>query len=232
MRLIIANYIKIMNKLLIVEDDKWISSSLKLYLENSNYDVFLHDEWNKAIKKMKKIKPDIVILDINLPGKNWIEITEEIRKFSNLPIIMLTARSSELDRIKWLEIWADDYIAKPFSPRELLARIHTITRRISDETNNSDTITCWWVTINPSKKIVTINDKPISLTWNEFDILKKLIDEKWGIVTRETIMTKIIWYDKYIYDRTIDTHIKNLRRKIWIKDYILTIRWEWYRINI
>ncbi len=221
-----------MNKILIIEDDKWISSSLKLYLENSNYDVFLHYEWNKAIKKMKKINPDIVILDINLPGKDWIQITEEIRKFSSIPIIMLTARSSELDRINWLEIWADDYIAKPFSPRELLARIKTITRRISDDSQDSDKTTCWWVVINTSKKTVKVKGKSISLTWNEYDILKKLIDENGGIVTRETIMTEIIWYDKYIYDRTIDTHIKNLRRKIWIKDFILTIRWEWYRINI
>jgi len=101
-----------MNKILIIEDDMWISSSLKLYLENSNYDVFLHDEWIKAVKNIKKINPDIVILDINLPWKDWIQITEDIRKFSSIPIIMLTARSGELDRIKWLEIWADDYIYK------------------------------------------------------------------------------------------------------------------------
>lgn len=224
-----------MNKILIIEDDKWISASLKLYLENSNYDIYLHHEWLKAVKKLKEIKPDIVILDINLPWKDWIQITKEIREFSRVPIIMLTARSSELDRINWLEIWADDYIAKPFSPRELLARINTITRRISENVTKPDDpniLNCEWITINISKKTVKVDNVSISLTWNEYDILKKLIDEKWGIVTRETIMTEIIWYDKYIYDRTIDTHIKNLRRKLWKKDFILTIRWEWYRINI
>ena len=223
-----------MKKILIVEDDKWISASLKLYLENSNYEIHLHFEWSKAISKMKSINPDLLILDINLPWKDWIEITREIREFSQIPIIMLTARSSELDRVNWLDIWADDYIAKPFSPRELLARINTIIRRVWDnDTKNSNwnIISCQWITIDSTKKIVEVWWKIISLTWNEYDILKKLIDSNGWIVTRETIMTEIIWYDKYIYDRTIDTHIKNLRRKIWIKDFILTVRWEWYRIN-
>ena len=112
-----------MNKILIIEDDKWISASLKLYLENSNYKIELHFDWADAINKFKQINPDLLILDINLPWKDGIEITKEIREFSQTPIIMLTARSRELDRINWLDIWADDYIAKPFSPRELLARI-------------------------------------------------------------------------------------------------------------
>lgn len=220
-----------MRKILIVEDDKWISTSLKLYLENSNFEVYLYHEWANAIEFINKIKPDIIILDINLPGMDWIEITKEYRKTSSTPIIMLTARSSELDRINWLEIGADDYIAKPFSPRELLARINTIIRRIPEQTeewnNNSlDLI------LDESKKIVTKDWKNITLTSNEFEILKKLLDEKWWIVSRETIMRDIIWYDNYIYDRTIDTHIKNLRKKLDWKDLILTIRWEGYRINI
>jgi len=228
-----------MKKILIVEDDKWISASLKLYLENSNYKVKLHYDGIDAIDKLKTIAPDLLILDINLPWKDWIEITKEIREFSSIPIIMLTARSSELDRINWLEIWADDYIAKPFSPRELLARINTILRRLKEEEKKEeeeeedpDLLKCNWIIINKSKKTVKIDWNNISLTWNEFDILKVLIEKKWWIVTRETIMTDIIWYDKYVYDRTVDTHIKNLRKKIWKKDFILTIRWEWYRINI
>lgn len=224
-----------MNKILIVEDDNWISTSLKLYLENSNYDVVLHNEWLEAIDKVKLVNPDLLILDINLPWKDWIEITKELREFSQIPIIMLTARSSELDRVNWLEIWADDYIAKPFSPRELLARINTILRRLWDSNSNNSnqsSLLCEWLEINLVKKTVEFEWKNISLTWNEFDILKKLVEVKWWVVTRETIMKEIIGYDKYIYDRTIDTHIKNLRRKIWKKDFILTIRWEWYRLNI
>jgi two-component system alkaline phosphatase synthesis response regulator PhoP len=221
-----------MNKILIIEDDKWISASLKLYLENSNYTTSLYFEWLNAINEIKKVNPDLIILDINLPWKDWIKITKELREFSKIPIVMLTARSSEFDRIKWLEIWADDYIAKPFSPRELLARINIILRRVWEKETNDIIKDTFWVELDIAKKIVKVDWKKISLTWNEYDILRKLLDEKWKIVTRETIMTEIIWYDKYVYDRTIDTHIKNLRKKIWKKDYIITVRWEWYRINI
>ena len=208
---------KIMKKILIIEDDKWISASLKLYLENSNYKVKLHHDWTDAVDVIKNENPDLLILDINLPWKDWVQITKELRFFSSLPIVMLTARSSEFDRINWLENWADDYIAKPFSPRELLARINTILRRLKDdklEKSNKDLLICNDVVINKLKRIVKIDWQLISLTWNEFDILKKLIEEKWWIVTRETIMTDIIWYDKYIYDRTVDTHIKTIRKKI------------------
>lgn len=227
-----------MRKILIIEDDKWISSSLKLYLENSNFDVFLHHEWYKAIDVILDVNPDLIILDINLPWKNGIDITREYRLLWNIPIIMLTARSGELDRINWLEIWADDYIAKPFSPRELLARINTIIRRIPENKENtiiideSELIKLQNIEININKKTVKKWNNVISLTWNEYDILKKLFEENWKVVSREYIMKEIIWYDNYLYDRTIDTHIKNLRKKLDAKDLILTIRWEWYRINI
>ena len=220
-----------MKRLLIIEDDVWISHSLKLYLENSNLIVDLHHEWWKAVKIIKDNNYDLVILDINLPVKDGIQICKEVREFSQIPIIMLTARSSELDRINWLEIWADDYIAKPFSPRELLARINSIIRRLSDEKEDNNFLTVWNIKINTDKKIVSVNNIDITLTKNEYDILKKIIEEDWKLVLRETLMTEVIWYEKYVYDRTIDTHIKNLRKKIGIKDLILTVRWEWYRLN-
>ena len=220
-----------MQKILIVEDDKWISQSLKLYLENSDFEVFLHYTWWDAIEEVNKVEPDLLILDINLPGKDGITIAKEIRIDSDLPIVMLTARSSELDRITWLEIWADDYIAKPFSPRELLARINTILRRSKNEQKDDGILTFNNIKIDVSKKIAYLDNKEISLTSNEFDILKKIIEEDGKIVKRETLMTEVIWYDQYIYDRTIDTHIKNLRKKVEDKDIILTVRWEWYRLN-
>lgn len=227
-----------MKKILIIEDDKWISASLKLYLENSDFEVFLHDEWLNAIDVINNTNPDLIILDLNLPWKNGIDITREYRLSWNTPIIMLTARSSELDRINGLEIWADDYIAKPFSPRELLARINTIIRRIPEikienkEIENKNVLKCFDIEIDVNKKIVKRQNKIISLTSNEYDILKKLFEENWKVVSREYIMKEIIWYDNYLYDRTIDTHVKNLRKKLDTKDLILTIRWEWYRINI
>lgn len=222
-----------MQKILIIEDDRWIAESLKLYLENSWFSVYLCFDWNEAISKINEIKPNLIILDINLPWKNWIEICSEVNNIEWLSIIMLTARSSELDRITWLEIWADDYIAKPFSPRELLARINTIFRRY-DKWNwnwNSNKIVLDNLILDLDKKLVFIDEKKINLTWNEFDLFKKIVESNWKLVSRETLMTEVIWYDKYLYDRTIDTHIKNLRKKIWISDLILTVRWEWYRLN-
>ncbi len=219
-----------MERILIIEDDIWISQSLKLYFENSNFEVQIIDRWDKAVNTIKKVNPNMVILDINLPWKDWIEICREVREFSKVPIIMLTARSSELDRINGLEIWADDYVAKPFSPRELLARVNSLLRRLS-ETKKDWKIKIWDLEINTSKKKVTNWWIEVSLTKNEYDILVKIIKEDWWLVSRETLMTEVIWYEKYIYDRTIDTHIKNLRRKINDKDLIITVRWEWYRLN-
>lgn len=221
-----------MKSILIIEDDIWISESLKLYLKNSNYEVKTYNKWNWAINKIKLINPDLIILDINLPWKSGIEITKELREFSSTPIIMLTARSKEWDKIAWLEIWADDYIAKPFSPRELLARIKWLLRRISsDKKSDTNKISYKNVEIFLDKMEVLVNWKKISLTKNEYDILKKIFEENWKIVSRESIMKDVIWYEKYVYDRTIDTHIKNLRKKLEDKDMILTIRWEWYRLN-
>lgn len=220
-----------MEKILIIEDDLWISNSLKLYLENSSFIASIHNTWEKAIEKIKEIKPNLIILDINLPVKSGIEICKELRTFSNTPIIMLTARASENDRITWLEIWADDYIAKPFSPRELLVRIKNILRRTTKNIEKKDLLIFDDLELNLSKKIALVWWKNISLTKNEYDILERVIKEDWRLVTRETLMTEVIWYDKYVYDRTLDTHIKNLRKKIWNNDIILTIRWEWYRLN-
>jgi DNA-binding response OmpR family regulator len=228
-----------MEKILIIEDDKWIYNSLKLYLENSNFTVNLYHTWKKAVEEIIKQKPDLIILDINLPEKDWMQICSDLREFSSIPVIMLTARDSEYDKISWLEIWADDYIAKPFSPRELLARIRWILKRlktsnINTEIESKDTSILIYKTIKIDilKRIVYVKDKEVSLTKNEYDLLEEIIKENWKVLSRETLMTKILWYEKYIYDRTLDTHIKNLRKKIDIwTDVILTIRWEWYRLN-
>lgn len=222
---------KNMNKLLIVEDDKWISNSLKLYLENSELDVDLWHTWDKAVKKILSWDYDLIILDVNLPVMDWIEICKNVRIKSQIPVIMLTARTSEIDKIKGLEIGADDYIEKPFSPRELVARINVILRRLSNKDVNENIIIVKNIEVNKDKRIVNIDDKEIMLTKNEYDILVKIFEEDWKIVSRETLMVDVIWYDKYIYDRTLDTHIKNLRKKINNKELILTIRGEGYRLN-
>ncbi len=220
-----------MKKILIIEDDIGISHSLKIYLENFDFHIDLFHSGAGALDYISEVGPDLIILDINLPGMSGIDICKSYRETSQIPIVMLTARSSELDKITGLEIGADDYIAKPFSPRELLARIHTILRRATDDDELNHILCFQNVSIDTDKKTVQVWWEAISLTWNEYDILKKIFEEDGKIVTRDTIMKEIIGYDNYVYDRTIDTHIKNLRKKIGHKDMLLTVRWEWYRLN-
>lgn len=222
-----------MHNLLIIEDDIWISNSLKLYLENSSINVDLENSWLYWVEKILNWNYDLIILDLNLPWKDWVTICREVREKSNIPIIMLTAKNSELDKIMWLENGADDYVSKPFSPRELLARINTILRRTNqnskEESNNI--LKFQDIEIDTEKIIVLKNSKEIPFTKNEFEILKKIILEDGKMVERETLMKDIIGYDNYAFDRTIDTHIKNIRKKLENKDIILTIRWLWYRLN-
>ncbi len=221
-----------MKKIALIEDDLGISSSLKLYLENSDFWVITHDSGWWACELVLAEKPDLVILDINLPEKDGIEVCSEIRRQSQVPIIMLTARGWEIDRITGLESGADDYIAKPFSPRELLARIHSILRRSHEQENHENTHIIYDnIRIDLEKMEVYLDEKVVALTKNEYDILEKICKEDGKLVSRETLMTEVIGYDNYMYDRTIDTHIKNLRRKLENKEMILTIRGKWYRLN-
>jgi len=222
-----------MNRILLIEDDIWITKSLKLYLENLSFKIFVHNTWDKAIDQIKKTNPDLIILDINLPVMNWIDICKNLRNFSNIPIIMLSARDSEIDRINWLELWADDYISKPFSPRELLARIKIILKRTENLKliKNENIFLRNSLYLDKNKRLVLLDWNNINFTKNEYEIFEKIFDENWKIVTRETLMTQIIWYNNYLYDRTLDTHIKNIRRKLGKENIILTIRWKWYRFN-
>jgi len=221
-----------MKTICVVEDDAGISHSLKLYLENSDFSVLVHDTWEGAVEFIEEKTPDLVILDINLPKVNGIEVCTELRKSSSIPIIMLTARGWEMDKITGLEAWADDYIAKPFSPRELLARVNSILRRASEDEVAHKTLSYKDVIIDLETMEVRVAEESLSLTKNEYDLLEKIM-QWWGkLVTRETLMKEVIWYDNYVYDRTIDTHIKNLRRKLGKTEMILTVRGKWYRLNV
>lgn len=222
-----------MKKICVIEDDIGISTSLKLYLENCDFEIVVHYSGAGANDFIIQEKPSLVILDINLPEKDGITVCQEVREHSQVPIIMLTARNTEVDRVTWLDSWADDYIAKPFSPRELLARITSILRRSSDETlDTSDILRYKNITADIKKMQVFLGDNPLTLTKNEFDILIKIWSAQGELVTRDTLMKEVIGYENYMYDRTIDTHIKNLRKKLEDKDMILTLRWKWYRLNI
>ena len=219
-----------MEKIYIVEDNFWILKSLELYLQNSWYEVFIQDTWVNAIENILEINPNLIILDINLPWTNWIEICKGIREKINTPVIMLTARNTEKDKLNAFTSWADDYMAKPFSPKELLARIKSILRRLEIKEEKLNILKYDKIEINLDKMKVYIWWQEEFFTKNEFDILKKIIEASGKIVYRQELMD-IIWYSEYLFDRTIDTHIKNIRKKIKNKDVILTVRGEWYRLN-
>ena len=221
-----------MKKICIVEDDIGISNSLKLYLENSDFEVQLYHSWKWADAFVLQSWAHLCILDINLPEIDGIEVCKLIRIKSHIPIIMLTARGWEHDRIKWLENWADDYVAKPFSPRELLARIQALMRRHSKENEaEENAVQLQDIRIYPDTWEVKKWDNTISFTKNEYNILLKIVEWQGKIVSRETLMKEVIWYDNYVYDRTIDTHIKNIRKKLGENEYITTVRWKWYKIK-
>jgi DNA-binding response OmpR family regulator len=224
-----------MQKILIIEDDIGISESLKLYLENSDFEVEVHRSGEGASEKVGELNPDLVILDINLPKKSGVEVCSEIRLFSAVPVVMLTAQSSEGDKIIGFESGADDYIAKPFSPRELLARIQSILRRYTKEAKapsiEKNILTFWNIEIQLEKALVKIDGSEVFLTKNEYDILTKVVEYDGKLVSRDVLMKEVIGYDNYIYDRTIDTHVKNLRKKLGENEVILTVRGKWYRLN-
>lgn len=220
--------------ILLVEDDSGIITPLKLYLEWANFQVSVCMDGSLAYDTFKNEKPQLVILDLNLPWKNGVDICREIRANSKTPIIILSARESEDDKVTLLEIGADDYVAKPFSPRELVARIHAVIKRTESlqpkEPKNSKIITYNGLTLDSKNHICTLDESEIKLTKTEFSILEYLLKNAKWVVKREALMKDIIGYDNYIYDRTIDTHIKNLRRKVASAIDIETIRGVGYRI--
>ena len=216
-----------MKKILIIEDDLGISGSLKLYLENSWFEVILYSTWEKAIEFIKETLPDLIILDLNLPWKDWIEITKELRETDNTPIVMLTARTSELDKIRWLEIWADDYVAKPFSPRELLARIKALSRRTKKTVDHKGVFEFEDLKINYSTYEVFRGETLISLSKREFELLDFLVLNKGIVLSRDKILEEVWGFDYIGNDNILDLYIKYLRDKVdkpYERKFIQTVR--------
>ena len=207
-----------MQNILIVEDEIKIARLLEDYLKNAGYDVTLQDRGDKVIPMVQKHPPDLILLDVMLPGMDGMEICREIRKFSNIPIIMITARIEEIDRIVGLELGADDYICKPFSPREVIARVKALLRRVYPETNGKQTygkkIVFESIVLDEETYIVTVDNKALNLTPSEFGLLKLMMERPNRVFTRNELINRVLGYSFNGYDRTIDTHIKNLRKKI------------------
>ena len=198
---------------LIVEDEEKISQLLSDYLVKSDYRASIQPNGDRVISQIKKEMPDLILLDIMLPGIDGMELCREIRKFSNVPIIMITARVEEIDRLLGLELGADDYICKPFSPREVVARIKAIFRRLNAEPP-TPTLVSGSISLDDETHQVMIDKQVLDLTPNEFGLLKIMMTQPDRVFSRSELINRVQGYDFEGYDRTIDTHIKNLRKKI------------------
>ncbi len=223
-----------MSKVLLIEDDDGIITPLSLYIEQSGYEIALCKDRTDAIDIFHAEKPDIIILDINLPGKSWIEVCRDVREESDIPIIVLSARESEDDKVTLLELGADDYVSKPFSPRELMARISAVIKRSElrkKAPKNPKILEFGKLQIDAKNYTVLMDGLDIKLTKTEFSILEYFVKNMKNVIKRDALMRDIIWYDNYLYDRTIDTHVKNIRKKLDWAIEIETVRGIGYRVR-
>ncbi|NDY73550.1 two-component system response regulator BaeR [Desulfobacter hydrogenophilus] len=199
--------------ILIVEDEPDIAAILRDYLIREGYTVTLMDRGEKVVAFVKSQNLSIILLDIMLPGVDGKTICREIRKFSEVPILMITAKVEEVDRIIGFELGADDYVCKPFSPREVVVRVKAILRRSLGQTND-EILSRGPMVLNRSSRGVTVNNCELNLTPSEFDILSILMESPNRVFTRTQLIETVQGYNYDGYDRTIDFHIKNLRKKI------------------
>jgi len=196
--------------ILIVEDEPKIASLLGDYLKVSGFKSFIISDGTKVESWVRENKPNLILLDIMLPGHDGMEICKDIRIFSRVPIIMVTAKIEEIDRLLGLEIGADDYICKPFSPREVVARVKAVLRR----TRDGQAVQAQGFVLNDHTYKATLHGRDLDLTAVEFKLLKFLVENPCRIFSRQQIMDKIYHEERYVSDRTIDSHVKKLRRKI------------------
>jgi two-component system response regulator BaeR len=199
--------------ILIVEDEQKVAHLLQEYLENAGYRTSIVDRGDQVVAQVRKKAPDLMLLDIMLPGMDGLAVCREVRKFSNIPIIMTTAKVEELDRLLGLEIGADDYICKPYSAREVVARVKAVLRRINPNVTQKNLVLGPFM-LDENTYQAFINGNDLDLTRSEFRLLQALMSQPGKVCTRDELLARVQGYDCEGYDRTIDTHIKNLRRKV------------------
>ena len=214
-------------KILIVEDEPKLAVLLADYLKASGFEVFTLSDGMEVEAWVRENKPNLIILDIMLPGRDGIEICKNIRIFSRVPIIMVTARIEEIDRLLGLELGADDYICKPFSPREVVARVKAVLRRVND----GQAIQAHGLVLDEHTYRATLHGRNLELTAVEFKLLQLLIEHPGRIFSRQQIMERIYHEERFVSDRTVDSHIKKLRRKIETVDSQTTLIQSVYSVG-
>ena len=214
-----------MRKVLLIDDDESIIEVLKLYFEKEGYSVSSCMQGDKAVATFNVAKPDIIILDLMLPGMDGNDILKEIRKTSDVPVIMLTARTDTLDKVVGLELGADDYVPKPFEPKELIARVRAVLRRADRKTSDkeepdqenpedSEVITYPGFSVDKVRYVVTVDGEEIYMPPKELELLFFLASNPNRVFTREQLLENVWGYDFYGESRTVDVHVKRIREKI------------------
>jgi DNA-binding response OmpR family regulator len=222
-----------MKRILVVEDEMQIARNLRDYLEVAGYGVTVVGNGEAAIASARGERPDLVVLDLGLPGVDGFDVAREIRRNANTPIVMLTARGDEADRIVGLELGADDYLVKPFSPKELVARVRAVLRRTTGMTAGAEVLRAADVEVDLPRMRARVNGRGVDLTPTEFQLLATFVREPGRVFTRGQLLDALHGVMIDSYERAIDSHVKNLRKKIepdvTRPRYVLTVHGVGYR---
>ncbi len=219
------------SKILVIDDEQSILKLVSAYLRPEGYEVYTASDGTSGLKAARAYKPDVVVLDIMLPGMDGVELLSQLRRESDVYVIMLTAKAEETDKIVGLSVGADDYVTKPFSPRELVARIKAALRRqySGSSLRDRNVLVFRHVRIDTGSRQVWVDDREIELTAIEFDLLKTLAEHRGMVLSREQLLEKVWGHDFFGEIRVVDVHLGHIRGKLGGEGYIVTVRGVGYR---
>jgi DNA-binding response OmpR family regulator len=224
-----------MTTILVVEDELSIAQLVRDYLRHAGFEVIVAGDGDAALSTVRGQRPDLVLLDLGLPGRDGLDVTRELRRTTNLPIVMLTARGDEADRIVGLELGADDYVVKPFSPKELVARVRAVLRRTATAARDGgpEVIRAADVEVDVPRMRVSVGGRPIELTPTEFQLVATMVRQPGRVFTRGQLLDAVHGVAFESYERAVDAHVKNIRKKIEPSPgrprYLLTVHGVGYR---
>lgn len=221
-----------MTKILVIDDEPSIVNLVGGYLKPEGYEVYTAMDGHAGLKAARALKPDLIILDVMLPGMDGIELLSQLRRESQVYVILLTAKTEETDKIVGLSVGADDYVTKPFSPRELTARVKAALRRIQAGSDPGAGILAFHhLRLDAAARLITVDERPIELTAIEFDLLKALAENRGRVISREQLLQKV-WGGQYFGEmRVVDVHLGHVRQKLGRDDLIITVRGVGYRFE-
>ena len=221
-------------KILVVEDESKIARLVRDYLEHAGFETVVASDGDTALASARRSKPDLVVLDLGLPGRDGLDVARTLRRTSTVPIVMLTARGDEIDRVVGLELGADDYVVKPFSPKELVARVRAVLRRTeAARARGPEVLRVADVEVDVGRMRVSVGGRPVELTTTEFQLLAVLIREPGRVFTRGQLLDAVHGVAFESYERAVDAHVKNIRKKLEPTPgrprYLLTVHGVGYR---